>query len=239
MGKINRVQLLLGTLAIVCAIPASLQASTSSMTLTSAGGNVLGGVYIGPYYATIDGQSNVPIICDDFVDESFVGESWTANVTTVSSNSPTWVSTREQLSSTQQSKDYAEAAYLATQLMNGATCPPGTPSCASSDYAGDIQFAIWQIFDPAGGGSPFNYISGNDLTNAQAWLTYVQNLAPSISSYANVVVYSPLGQNSPPQEFLRVTVPESATPWILSSDLLLLGGLVLFFRRRSATRRSQ
>jgi hypothetical protein len=36
--------------------------SQASMDLTSAGNNILAGVYVGPYYATINGQANVPII---------------------------------------------------------------------------------------------------------------------------------------------------------------------------------
>jgi hypothetical protein len=200
------------------------------MDLTSAGNNILAGVYVGPYYATINGQANVPIICDDFTDESFVGETWKATTTTVSSNAATMMSQRLGLSASTQSKDYGEAAYLAQQLMSGATCPPGTTSCASSDYAGDIQFAIWQIFDPSGAGNPFSYLSGNDYKNASAWLTYASANAPSSSSDAGVIVYSPVG-GGPPQEFLGM--PEADAPFIWAMDLAGLCGLVFFVRRRT------
>jgi hypothetical protein len=198
------------------------------MDLTSAGSNILGGVYVGPYYATINGQANVPVICDDFMDDSFVGETWKANVTTVASNAPTMLSQRLGMSSSTQSTDYAEAAYLAQQLMGGAQCPPGTSSCASSDYAGDIQFAIWEIFDPA---ANLNLLlSPSDAKNASAWLAYAQANKPPISADAGVLVYSPVG-GGPPQEFL--SMPEASAPLTWAIDLAGLCGLVFFVRRRT------
>jgi hypothetical protein len=204
--------------------------SQASMDLTSAGNNILAGVYVGPYYATINGQANVPIICDDFTDDSYVGETWKANTTTVSSNAATMMSTRMGLSASAQQADYGQAAYLAQQLMSGATCPPGTTSCASSDYAGDIQFAIWQIFDPAAKGNPLSYLSGSDYNNAVAWLNYASAHAPSYSTDSGVTVYSPQG-GGPPQEFLGMPEPGAPLTWAL--DLGGLGGLVFYVRRRS------
>ena len=61
-----------------------------NINLTGAGNNVMDGVYVGPYTATVNGSST-QIICDDFSDESYVGESWTANVTTLSNlNGTKW-----------------------------------------------------------------------------------------------------------------------------------------------------
>ena len=216
--------LFMGIIGIVCLAPCMF--SQSTMTLTGAGSNVLAGVYIGPYYATVDGQANVPIICDDFSDESSIGETWQANVTNVSSNAPTMLSQRLNLGGA-QSTDYSEASYLAQQLMGGATCPPGA-TCSQSDYAGDIQFAIWQIFDP--GGNPMGQLSGSDATNAASWLNYAQTHAPSISSDSNVLVYSPVN-GGPPQEFLGV-MPEAGAPFFWAIDLLGLAALVFYGRRR-------
>jgi hypothetical protein len=202
------------------------------MVLTSSGSNILDGMYVGPYYATVNGVANVPIICDDFKDQSTVGETWKATVTTVSSNAATMMSKRLGLTATTESKDYGEAAYLAQQLMSGAKCPPGTASCSSTDYAGDIQFAIWQIFDPTGVGNPFSYLSGNDYKNASAWLTYATNHAPAISMDAGMVVYSPVG-GGPPQEFLGM--PEADAPFLWAIDFAGLCGLFFYMRRRTAT----
>ena len=37
-----------------------------------------GRVYISPYQAKIDGAAPVNVICDDFFDDTWLGESWTA-----------------------------------------------------------------------------------------------------------------------------------------------------------------
>jgi hypothetical protein len=57
-------------------------AAQTSMQLTGPGPNgVLASVYVGPYQAVIGGSGvPVPVICDDFADETWVNESWTANV---------------------------------------------------------------------------------------------------------------------------------------------------------------
>lgn len=220
-----RQQLYLGILGSICLAPCIF--SQVNMTLTSAGNNALGGVYVGPYYATVNGQTDVPVICDDFSDESTIGESWTANATTVASNLPTTLSQRLGLSSGAQAQDYSEASYLAQQLMSGATCPPGMPSCGSSDYSGDIQYAIWQIFD--GSDDPLSHLSGPDSTNAANWLSYAQANAPSTSAYAGVTVYSPTN-GGPPQEFL--SMPEAGSPFLWAIDLAGVAGLFFFARNR-------
>jgi len=202
------------------------------MQLTSPGGNVLGGVYVAPYFATIDGGTPVPVICDDYADESWVGPpSWEANVTDVASLAGEVTASTTVLfdksSATKQQQDYAEAAYLAEQLMNPATTCPKVADCV-----GDIQYAIWQLFDPTD--NPFGQLSGNNLYNANYWLKEAAN-AGQVSSYSNVFVYSPVGGIGPPQEFLYVdapSVPEASTPIQLGADLLVLVCLIGFFRGR-------
>ena len=51
----------------------------TGLTLTSPGSNVMGGVYVGPYTFTANAggqQSQMDLICDDFKDDVFSGESW-------------------------------------------------------------------------------------------------------------------------------------------------------------------
>ena len=70
--------------ALLGIAPSCFGAQTASMTLTGVGVNgVLGGVYIGPYVGTIDAVTT-PLICDDFFDDSYIPESWTANVYSIS-----------------------------------------------------------------------------------------------------------------------------------------------------------
>lgn len=215
-------------LSVIGPIRGAIGQEQAKMKITNPGDNVLAGVYVGPYYATIDNTPNVPVICDDFYDETYVGEAWTANVTTVASGAPTWLSQKESLSQSQQSADYAEAAYLAEQLMNPATTCPSQADCS-----GDIQFAIWNIFDP---GPPLSLLSGNDLSNAQYWLTTAgtaytdHQISPSL--YSNVQVYSPVG-GGPPQEFLMVQTPEPGLASLLGVDLTTLVGVMFLIRRRT------
>ncbi|HXY03950.1 MAG TPA: hypothetical protein VEI49_10255, partial [Terriglobales bacterium] len=87
---------------------------SASMTLLSGGPYSMNGVYVGPYTGTINGQ-NAQIVCDDFKDDSWINESWTANVTSFSnvgsSSVPKWSSLANS------STLYADAAWLATQML--------------------------------------------------------------------------------------------------------------------------
>lgn len=218
-----------------------------TMQLTSPGNNGLGGVYVAPYYASINGGTSLAVICDDYADESWVGApSWNANVVNVSTlqgeGTPNALvmfdkSPGTQAEANKQQQDYAEAAYLAVQLMNPGTLCPSTADCV-----GDIQYAIWNIFDPSAfngikyTSGPLSALTGNDLSNALYWQGVAQNLyasnAISVGMFSNVTVYSPVG-GGPPQEFLRVTTPEASTLANLAADMLGLMGLVLVVRRRT------
>ena len=58
------------------------------ITMNSSEPYVMNGIYVGPYNATVNGQS-AQIICDDFADDTYLNQSWTANVTTFS-NLTSW-----------------------------------------------------------------------------------------------------------------------------------------------------
>ena len=103
----------------------------------------MGGVYVGPYTATINGVSTA-VICDDFYDDSYQWEAWSADI--VAGASATSSSTRmdakynsatvyDGLSLTQA---YDAVGYLATQML--AATDPTT--------IGEYDFALWSIFDP-------------------------------------------------------------------------------------------
>ncbi len=53
------------------------------MTLCSPGDKPEDDVYVGPYYAMINWVQKA-VICDDFTDDSYVPEVWTATVTSFS-----------------------------------------------------------------------------------------------------------------------------------------------------------
>src|SRR5579862_563376 len=73
--------IVLGTGPLAAAPP------TTTFNLTSVGsGANLAGVYTSPYAGTVTpGGPTIPVICDDFIDDSYVPETWTAYVTSLSS----------------------------------------------------------------------------------------------------------------------------------------------------------
>lgn len=223
MAKTIQKFLLVAAAAVLCLAPAAF-ADTASMTLTGAGSNVLDGVYIGPYTATIDGVST-PVICDDFAAESYIPESWTANVSTFSSLS------NVKFTSGTVTQNYEEAAYLALELL-------AAPK--NSLQAGEIQFALWGLFDP----SALTVLSAYNAAYgaaAQAYLTDAQNNYSTLTAaqLAQITIYTPNTnyaitcgsgpcRTTPPQEFIVVRTPEPTT-------LLLLGlglGSLFFLKRR-------
>ena len=68
----------------------------TTFNLTDVEGESLAGVYTSPYWGNVGGAAGstatIPVICDDFSDNSYIPESWTTNVTTLatidSSSSP-------------------------------------------------------------------------------------------------------------------------------------------------------
>lgn len=210
---------IVGLLAIgLLAGSAAAQAAPVTLTLTGAGSNVMGGVYIGPYTAKDSSGNSFPIICDDFASDSFINETWTANVSTFDDLSGTKFGATDP-------NGYNEAAWLSNKLLD--------PSVTGAT-AGAIQFAIWQIFTP----TAFNSLSGTNLTNAQSWLQQALNQTYTAGEFSNFIIFTPTGAapscagysnnqcpSSPPQEFIT-RVPEPAT-----LPLLAIGFAAVFLVR--------
>jgi hypothetical protein len=234
---------------------AALPPTTFNLTGVGSGAN-LAGVYTSPYSGTVSpGGPTIPVICDDFADDSYVPEQWTANVTSLSSLTPgttngelKWANATVGGVTLTQAQAYTVAAYLAGEILT---------SVAGSAAQEDLSYAMWGLFDPTGttndlgafawlqyyGYNNDETIAMNDLTSA---VSYVQthNLGPS--NYANVTIYSydtaanPNGPtcnggtcpNSPPQEFITVSMAEPPSAALFLLDLLFVAGLTLFVRRR-------
>jgi hypothetical protein len=205
-------------LAVLCFAPCAF--AGSSLTMTGAGSNVMGGVYVGPYYATVNGVANTPVICDDFADESYIGSSWNYTVNNFSTlGSALWGS---------QTKNYEAAAWLTLQMLS-LNSNPGNAS-----QVGYLSFAIWSLFDK----SALNSLNSTQLAGVMSWLAKVpSNLTPA--EFANFVLLTPQGCTNGPgscpgQEFLMM-VPEggSAAMYLLLAGLSCFGAM-LFRRRRQA-----
>jgi hypothetical protein len=235
---------------------------TVTFNLTSPGsGANLAGVYTSPYYGNINGGSTIPVICDDFADESYVPETWTAYVTSGSSISGlTPGTTGDQLNwlntsgstitvngqTLDQAQAYTVAAVLAVDIMQST----GT---AQEDYS----YALWGLFDPYGNGvsgdpGAFGQLAGYtsdlnnatmDLYNAVSYAFNSVNAAQVQTDVNAITIYSydasagiPTGAcGGPcpkPQEFITVNMAEPPAPALLGMDLLGLAGLMLIARHR-------
>lgn len=224
-------------LASLC-LAGSALATTASMDLTSPGSsvtgtNVLNNAYVGAYTANINGVPT-PVICDDFSDDSFVPETWTANVSTFSNLSGgMWYSSTNPSQSTLL---YEEAAYLVEQMYANAS---------NSTAVGDIQFAIWDLFNSGATAG----LSSADLTRVNAWLAAASNPSNLASvNFGDFTIYTPIEPtdaqcpgypnsacpSTPPQEFITYSAAEPSFIALLGVDLALFGCALLFLRRRRA-----
>ena len=243
-------------LAIVLLAASPLAAQpTATFNLTGVGsGANLAGVYTSPYAGKINGGATIPVICDDFSDESFVPEQWTAYATSLSSllsgtantsvlkwQSPFLIGSGAAVAMLSQTEAYSAAALLAIDILTST-------GIAQEEYS----FAMWDLFDPGAfalltshGFVPYETVAQNFLNIAvNEASTGNMTSGSSVSSYLSnytVTIYSYNGKGTwcgggycppPPQEFITVSVAEPPSPALLGVDLLGLAGLVLFARRR-------
>ena len=203
--------------AALCIAPSAL--ADTSITLTGAGSNPVDGVYVGPYYATVNGVVNTPVICDDFSDEVFVGESWSAVSPSGTIANPTGALFASQVNSGQE---YNAMAFLAEQLF---ALPASDPT-----YSGDaakLQYAIWDIFDPTGVSSYLTPIDPTLLASAISDANGALAGTYTSTQFSDLSILTPTPGSQPagdgrPQEFI-VKTPEPGTFAMLGIGLLMLG----------------
>lgn len=204
---------------LVCVAPLALALapfasadSTATITMTGVSGASIGNVYTGPYFGTVNGTVDVPIICDDFYDDTYFNESWTAYTTSLSSipvvgliDPPQYTQGAVGATVLNQSQAYTVAAYLATELLS-----TNQSTSAGQNSAGELNFAMWALFNPtvftdqtngAGGSCTLSYgclsagqLSGSEADLAQAY-SEVQTLGLNTSNFdslmdENVTIYT-------------------------------------------------
>jgi hypothetical protein len=197
-------------------LPNSAKADTVSVTLTGVSGGVQGNVYTSPYYATVGTNANVPIVCDDYAHEVYMGESWTASWSTFAdlSNARFW-------QGPQSLQAYEEAAYLFNELF------------LYPSQSGNISFALWAIFDLNGVETAAGWTTGGTTTNptsAAGWLANAQEQTFTVGEFSNIGLLTPCTQtaqglacpstlSNSAQEYL-VRTPEPPTLLLLAIGLL-------------------
>jgi len=211
-------------------------ADTVSLTLVNVSpGYNDGSYYTYPYNFMIgDAKVLTPLLCDDFADDVYIGETWTATVSTINEiavNGQMGPALGSLAGNAKQTKlkAYLEAAYLYNKLY---TSLDATNSI-------EINHAIWALFSS----TSYNADSAALFAEANA------NTSESDTSmFSDIVFYTPIagsqklngdpvtsGPNGGrPQEFIG-KVPEVSSLALLGFGLLGLGGLARRKQRLQAS----
>src|SRR4051794_21427868 len=165
-------------LALFLAATFCVSASADNIQLTGVGSNVQGGVYVVPYYLSVNHQDPLTVMCDDYSHEVYVGQSWDEHISDYS-----------DLTGTRNGEaarhEYLELAWLYEMWLSNPT------------QAGDINFAAWAIFTPS-------VIGGNGWdAGAANWLSLAQGNDYSNFDTSGFIVITPddLGPRGP-QEYI-------------------------------------
>ena len=195
-------------------------ASPIQVTLTGVNGAAAFGYYVGPYYGSYSSQK-IALYCDDFANDSYIGQTWQANLSTITPGSD--LSQTRYGGSANALQLYEEIAWLDTQFAGQST----------SAY-GDIHATIWQIFDPAQAPKP----------SSNYWLEQAQQNYQSMdfTSFRVITNVGPVLATGQVQEFLTilppallpvpVKTPEPAAMGMIGAGLIGVGVLIQRVRSR-------
>lgn len=203
MGKLF---VLSSLLLLVFATTSTVTADT--VTLTGAGSTIWSGVYSGPYDATLNGNS-ITMVCVSFDRHVSVGQTWQVVVNQLTDGG---VANALYGSQTDALLKYKQAAWLYDQMS------------LQPNQRGDIQGAIWNIFNPD---------LSPDTTASSAWLATAQTQNFAGYDFSRFRILTPLDRSvNGPQENLT-QVPEPAALFLFGSGLV---GIASRLRKRRRAR---
>jgi hypothetical protein len=231
---VKRLQKVLGIIlaALIVAIAApAARADSYTMELTGVGdGAVADGVYVSPYQGTISlGGTQIYsgyVICDDFLDEAYLSDPWSASSTNAGSLNGTELFTTSSSGYTVQ-QNYDAVAWLANGLLSPSNV---TNPIAQVNYS----FAIWDIMD----GATTNPDGGTAALISEAFAAVEGGSVGTDVTVFTPDPKEPVGSNVS-QEFLvvgaPVNTPEPGTIALTLSGIALLGLMVLMQKRTLRT----
>jgi hypothetical protein len=186
-------------------------ADTVTMFFTALPKTNENGTYNGFSTATVNGDPNQLLICDDYNDETIMPSSSNMiyDFSTLTGADPL------QYAMFGKSK-YEEAAVLVYELAE--------LSNASADMVTDYQYALWNLMTPSAPLDVSRAAQEQALqSNALAMVNNsadAQFLTTSVYAYTNI--YTPTAAYTGNQEFVEYAAPEPNLGWAVALFLLLL-----------------
>lgn len=241
----------------VLALSVVAAANPVSVKFTNAPSELGGptqGVYYYPYVLSVNSGQSVQVTCDDYYDDTYLNESWNANVYTYNATAGTQSNLSNALFYNTPNRAgesgalaYEQAAWLISQF---AVVPPN-----GNNVNAGINFAIWDLFDPTAptlaaeackvghpGEGDNDFIGCGTDTSSSYWLNAAENANLSNFNFSNFYVITPVvtAHQSHPQEFIGELAGGNQSPVPEPASLaLMLGGLALAiglaWRRQQAT----
>jgi hypothetical protein len=189
---------------LVLLVSAVAAFASSNLTLMGVNGAAQDGVYVNPYFGSLDGgHSVIDIFCDDLIHHVGIGDTWAVNIINGAN-----ASGGRFFASIGQA-GYDELFWLSTQY-----------TLANKASWGDISEAGWDITSPGAFGS----------SSVLSWLGKAEANYGSINP-ANFEILAPVGDGG--QEMTTfVPILEPSTLSLLAGSVL--GILIIMRKRRLA-----